>query len=537
MGKASEPKRVAVKKGGEDGVQQIKAFCAVKPNLSEVLIISYDLFRMNIGHLKSAKNLELLVVDEGHRLKNTDGSKTMTALESLPVQARLLITATPIQNNLQDLYTLVNFVRPGFLGDLNAFRRVYERPISASGEKGCSADLKRKGAEQSRELDRMVKTIMLRRLQKDTLKKILPPRHDFLLFCRPTKQQCSKYLEVTRQQGTISTISGSGASTDALTALMALRKLCAHPSLLRTSSDHPSNSGRMSAGVDISDSGKMMVLESLLSEIRENAPDEKVVIVSNFTSTLSLIEDSILKKSPQNYPFLRLDGSVDAKSRQNIVDTFNLTPAAMNFALMLSSKSGGVGLNLIGANRLVVVDPDWNPSTDIQAMARIYRQGQKKHSFIYRLFTSGTVEEIICQRQIQKGGLVSMTVDADSGDDGDKKNSSQTLNTKFSAEEIRDCFTLKENCDSDTKRKLGGKWHDYDGKDDLIEQGCVDHVLLRMAEKDPSKSTLAFVHCVSDSDNDIDNVENEENEGFSMNHEKDDRQSEESSEEEFEFDE
>lgn len=362
MGKASEPKRVAVKKGGEEGLKQIKAFCAVKPNFSEVLIISYDLLRMNIGHLKSAKNLELLVVDEGHRLKNTDGSKTMTALETLPVEARLCITATPIQNNLQDLYTLVNFVCPGLLGDLQTFRRVYERPISASGEKGCTTEQKRIGAEQSRELDRIVKTITLRRLLKDTLKKSLPPRHDYLLFCRPTELQCEKYLEITRQQCLTCSISGSGGSTEALTALMALRKLCAHPLLLKISSDEECQSGKTIAAVDTSQSGKLIVLESLLREIRENAPDEKVVIVSNFTSTLTLIEDTILKKST-NYPFLRLDGSVDSKGRQSIVDTFNIVSADRTFALLLSSKSGGVGLNLIGANRLVLVDPDWNPST------------------------------------------------------------------------------------------------------------------------------------------------------------------------------
>jgi DNA repair and recombination RAD54-like protein len=123
LGKASQPKRVVLRKGGEEGLQQIKAFCAVKPHPSQVLIISYDLFRLNSSLFEQVKKVGLLVVDEGHRLKNTAGSLTLTALESLPCDARLCITATPIQNILSDFYNLANFVCPGLLGDLATFRR------------------------------------------------------------------------------------------------------------------------------------------------------------------------------------------------------------------------------------------------------------------------------------------------------------------------------------------------------------------------------------------------------------------------------
>jgi DNA repair and recombination protein RAD54 and RAD54-like protein len=195
-----------------------------------------------------------------------------------------------------------------------------------------------------------------------------------------------------------------------------------------------------------------------------------------------------------------------------------------------------VGLNLVGANRIILVDADWNPASDIQAMGRVFRQGQKKQSFIYRMFTSGTVEEIICQRQIQKGGLVSMTVDADNQYDGCKSKSAQSTQSKFSAEEIRDCFTLKEGCDSDTKRKVGSKWHDYNDKDDLVQQGCVDPVLLEVAAKDPSKATLSYVHVVTEEDADIDDGE-AENESMEDDDEKSGDNNDSDDEEEFEFDE
>jgi SNF2 family DNA or RNA helicase len=123
LGKASQPKRVICNKGGEEGVHRIRSFCAIKPLQSEVLIISYDLFRRQSKNFQNVQKVGLLVVDEGHRLKNTKGSLTLTALESLSCDARLCITATPIQNILSDFYNIANFVCPGVLGDLATFRK------------------------------------------------------------------------------------------------------------------------------------------------------------------------------------------------------------------------------------------------------------------------------------------------------------------------------------------------------------------------------------------------------------------------------
>jgi len=123
IGKASQPRRVVVRRGGEQGLQMIRAFVPLKPHQSEVLIISYDLFRMNATLLNQAKQIGLLIVDEGHRLKNSAGSLTLTALNGLHCDARLLITGTPIQNNLTEFHTVANFVCPGLLGDLSSFRK------------------------------------------------------------------------------------------------------------------------------------------------------------------------------------------------------------------------------------------------------------------------------------------------------------------------------------------------------------------------------------------------------------------------------
>jgi SNF2 family DNA or RNA helicase len=280
---------------------------------------------------------------------------TMMALESLSCDARLLITATPIQNNLSDLYTLVNFVCPGVLGDLATFRRDYERPISASSNCNATAEQKRRASQASMTLDEITKCIMLRRLQKDVLKKFLPPRHVFLLFCRPTALQCRMYKQITSKYNT-SNVECVGPSPDALTALMGLRKICTHPDLLKCGEEDMAG-GTSLKDCNVESSGKLTVLADLLCEIRAREPTDKVVIVSNFTSTLSVIEATILK--PSNCTFQRLDGSTPSATRQTIVDTFNRTNSSTNFALTLSSKAGGTGLNIIGANRLIMVDPDW----------------------------------------------------------------------------------------------------------------------------------------------------------------------------------
>jgi SNF2 family DNA or RNA helicase len=279
----------------------------------------------------------------------------MTALESLTCEARLCITATPIQNNLSDMFKIINFVCPGVLGDLATFRREYERPICASSNRNCSAAQKKRGAQAAQMLDKITKAIMIRRLQTDVLEKYLPPRNVFLLFCRPTMEQCKLYKDITIKQKGAQNGTG-GPSPEALTALMALRKICTHPYLVKQSCNaNGHNTSKDSVSIKIS--GKLMVLDSLLREIRLNEPTDKVVIVSNFTATLNVIEESILK--PASFTFLRLDGSTPSSSRQSLVETFNRTKAETNFAITLSSKAGGVGLNLIGSNRIILVDPDW----------------------------------------------------------------------------------------------------------------------------------------------------------------------------------
>lgn len=464
LGRASLPKRVVVKKGGQEALQTIRGFTPVKPNQSEVLILSYDIFRMNADILTDAKQIGLLVVDEGHRLKNSSGSITISALNDLDCEARLLITGTPVQNNLSEFHTVANFVCPGILGGLADFRRDFERPITAANRKDATDAQRSLGDKQSQALDYIIKGFLLRRLAKDVLTDLLPPRTVLLLFCRPSSLQCKLYREMTR------TISNP------LSTLTSLRKLCSHPHLVNPNETNV---------VDIAASGKLHVLERLLDEIRRTSLQDKVVLVSCFTSVLSMIEANLIK--PKCWGYARLDGTTTQNDRQMLVDTFNRTSADKSFIFLLSSKAGGMGLNLVGANRLIMFDADYNPAIDAQAMARIYRPGQTKPTTIYRLFTAGTIEEIVFQRQEQKTNLATMTVDVTNTDDS---------GIGFTDAELRDCFTLKEDTCCDTKTKMKSLWPEYNGRNSLLAQGCLNPEILTLCDTCPD--VLRHVHVCSD---------------------------------------
>lgn len=177
----------------------------------------------------------------------------------------------------------------------------------------------------------------------------------------------------------------------------------------------------------------MKVLGNLLRNIKTRVSTERVVVVSNYTQTLDIIQ-SLCEKS--HYQFLRLDGQTATSKRQSLVERFN-RKGSQDFVFLLSSKAGGVGLNLTGASILILFDIDWNPANDIQAMARVWRDGQKSQVKIYRLLTTGTIEEKIYQRQITKQGLSGTVADA-----------SASSKVEFSREDLKDLFTLhtKTSC-------------------------------------------------------------------------------------------
>ena len=412
-----------------DVVDAVSSFLSPRSTTS-VLIISYDTFRLHCALFMKAGAAccDLLICDEAHRLKNSKTS-TYGALDALPCRRRVLLSGTPLQNNLDEFYAMINFTNGGVLGDRRMFRRYYEQPILVGREPQADSEEQREGMERSAELSAIVNQFVLRRTNT-LLSAHLPPKVMQVVCCRPTTLQVRLYDHLLKSKEVKRMVrSEDGATTkrsDVLPLINALRKLCNHPKLVYDEArgvvspddDAPIRPGsalaRILRGCDRffaesgfarlpshpQWSGKMYVLERLLSTVRATT-DDRVVIVSNYTSALDIIGELC---TSCKWPFLRLDGATSIKKRQKLVDQLTDRRADV-FCFLLSSRAGGCGLNLIGANRLVLFDPDWNPAVDKQAAARVWRDGQAKRCFIYRMLSTGTIEEKIYQRQLSKEGL------------------------------------------------------------------------------------------------------------------------------------
>lgn len=429
-----------------------------------LLIISYDMLRVHVESINASRGCGLLVCDEGHRLKASGGNKTIAALSALRCSRRVILTGTPVQNDLEEFYAMCNFVNPACLGALQSFRSVFGAPIVASRDASAGPEERALGRARAQELSRVTRLFVLRRTAA-TLEEFLPPKSETTIFCRLAPAQAALYgTECGRGVRNLSRQRGFGA---ALSTIMTLRKVCAHPMLVSTGEDGEDGDGKddtrpaadtnwKTSNVSGTESGKLSTALAILDAVHSTSGGyERVVLVSNFTRNLDLFESLFMER---NIPFLRLDGSTPAASRGAIVDRFNRRRMASKKAnhdedvgediavLLLSAKAGGVGLNLIGANHLILFDPDWNPATDHQSMGRVWRDGQKLPVRIYRLISTGTIEEKILQRQLFKGELQSvMGVDEAEGDGNARGRGSQAGagdggRHNFSAEELRELF-------------------------------------------------------------------------------------------------
>jgi len=384
----------------------------------KVLIISYESFR----HHKDLFSFEIgiLIADEGHRLKN-QGSQITQAISELNCKRRIILSGTPLQNDLTELYCMLDVCVPGILGTRQEFKKK-ENAIMRGKEPGSTEKERERQIEMENDLHQRTNLMMIRRLAKDVLTKYLPPKVEHIVFCSMTSMQTRLYNKILDHYKEAKKSKGA----DALGHIRYLRNVVNHPNLVYSdakpavktsigkkkaanlpvvdlSSEFPANWGKLRYSAETS--GKMQCLKELLIVIKENSND-RIVIVSNYTETLSAIEHVL--KGIKGGHFCRLDGSVNSNKRTKMVNDFN-DAGKEGFAMLLSSKAGGCGLNLIGANRLVLFDPDWNPANDRQVLARVWRQGQPFECFIYRFVACGTIEEQVYQRQCKKEDLQAVT--------------------------------------------------------------------------------------------------------------------------------
>ncbi|KAJ8972646.1 hypothetical protein NQ317_008232 [Molorchus minor] len=381
---------------------------------------------------------------EGHRLKNCE-NQTYRALMGLKAKRRVLLSGTPIQNDLLEYFSLIHFVNEGLLGSASEFKRKFENYI-LKGQDSMATELERQHAsERLQELTTLVNKCLIRRTSA-LLTKYLPVKFEMIIICQLTPLQKQLYLNYINSES----IKRSVVDNENLV----LDKILEGTEGFEKSRNIlPPKNGENDVRPELS--GKLMLLDCFLANLKANYSD-KIVLVSNYTQTLDLFERLCKKKVNlgianrrtgfkifvyRGYLYVRLDGTMSIKKRAKVVENFN-NPESKEFIFMLSSKAGGCGLNLIGANRLIMFDPDWNPANDDQAMARVWRDGQQKPCYIYRFLAAGSIEEKIFQRQAHKKALSSTVVDMN-----------EEAERHFSVADLRDLFRL-ENTESDTHQKL-----------------------------------------------------------------------------------
>ena len=348
---------------------------------ADLVITSYALLRRDIDRYRDTE-FSAVVLDEAQHIKNPNSQNAQSAF-SLKAKRRLALTGTPVENSLADIWSLMNFLMPGYLGSRQDFRERFQRPIEGA-----------QGSAIHRRLIKRLEPCILRRLKKNVLTE-LPDKIEHVFYCELTSEQRAAYSQLansTRRQ--VSEWSGAKDQAKArmlmLTALLRLRQTCCDLRLLSLAGPEPSEP-----------SGKLLMLEELLNEAIDGG--HRVLIFSQFTSMLRLLRDTLTRlEIPQCY----LDGQT--KDRAAEVDRFESGAASV---FLISLKAGGTGLNLTTADTVIHFDPWWNPAVESQATDRAHRIGQKKVVTSYKLICRDTVEEKILALQARKRTMIDTTLD------------------------------------------------------------------------------------------------------------------------------
>eukprot|EP00906_Rhabdomonas_costata_P005720 RCo008508 len=441
------------------------AGAAGRPTDPRCLITSYDVAIRDITFLRTIK-WKYLIVDEAHRLKNFE-CRLIRELKRLHTGNRLLLTGTPLQNNLSELWSLLNFILPDIFDDLESFRSWFnfDEVVSAGQEDSNAVHRQIIHSEQQSQvitkLHGILRPFMLRRLKQD-VGLDLPQKREVVLYCAATPKQWERY-EAIRNKSLAQYLETSGPRGRApplrvLNTIMQLRKVCNHPFLfpqfdpfLPPSSDTPQCEAEGDDEVDeplltadtaqeealgspcgttsvpgqrlslhydhynpehrraycealVAECGKFALLHKMLPVLRDGG--HKVLIFSQMTTLLDLLEDYM---EISQFTYCRIDGSVYQKERQSRIELFNNDPKV--FAFLLSTRAGGLGINLTAADTVIIYDSDWNPQTDLQAQDRCHRIGQTKPVCVYRLITANTVESYLLRRATRKLRLEHLVIE------------------------------------------------------------------------------------------------------------------------------
>jgi len=352
-----------------------------------VCITSYEIAIIEKTAL-SKFNWRYLVIDEAHRIKNENSllSKIVRLYSS---QHRLLITGTPLQNNLHELWALLNFLLPDVFSSAEDFDSWFD--LANSDEQ----------FEVMKQLHKVLSPFLLRRLKVD-VEKNLPPKKETKIYFGMSAMQKEWYRKILLKDVDVIN-SGTGKKEKKVrlqNLVMQLRKCCNHPYLFDGAEPTPFTTGEHL----ISNCGKMVLLDRLLPKLLEQG--SRVLLFSQMTRLLDILEDYMLMKG---YEYCRLDGSTASEDREKAIEDYN-RPGSDKFVFLLSTRAGGLGINLATADTVILYDSDWNPQMDLQAQDRAHRIGQKKPVNVYRFVTEGSIEEKIVERAENKLHLDALVI-------------------------------------------------------------------------------------------------------------------------------
>lgn len=376
------------------------------------VLTTYEILLRDKDDLRDSCHWACLVVDEAHRLKNEE-SQLYQALKEFRTNHRLLITGTPLQNSLKELWALLHFIMPEKFDDLEYFESQHD------GEN------MKKGIPR---LHRLLQPFLLRRVKKE-VEKSLPSKVEQILRVDMMQQQKQYYKWILTKNYDMLKKGNKGSTSSFVNIVMELKKCCNHCFLTKPPDDV--NNADILQQL-LRGSGKLMLLDKLLVRLRETG--HRVLIFSQMVRMLDILAQYLQYR---RFPFQRLDGSIKGEIRRQALDHFN-ADGSNDFCFLLSTRAGGLGINLATADTVVIFDSDWNPQNDLQAQARAHRIGQKNQVNIYRLVTKNSIEENIIERAKQKmvlDHLVIQSMDT-SGRTVFNKKMSSSNSTPFNREEL-----------------------------------------------------------------------------------------------------
>jgi len=360
---------------------------------ADIVITTYQTLRSDVDYLSRWK-WRFLIADEAQRLKNP-GIQLVASIKKIPAEARIAITGTPVENKVRDLWSLFDFLAQGYLGSLSSFERVFSNPIEKWGDKAALAQLLKR-----------TKPFILRRLKKNVAKE-LPEKIYKHMRCELTALQRQLYKAVIDRdlKAAIDAVGGKPLSLGnphIFAVLTKLKQICCHPGFV-THDFQPYKSG-VSGKFD----AFIEILEEILEENSRDGATNKLVGISQYVGMTGYLQDYV---KSQGKECSVIDGQVPAQNRHDMCKRFNEDPN--QFGMMLSLMAGGVGLDLPGANHVVLYDRWWNPAVEDQAVDRVHRIGQEREVIVFTITAKGTLEEKIEQKLLQKRNIFDLVIRPD----------------------------------------------------------------------------------------------------------------------------